>query len=144
MDILNKKPMKMTLKDFNNIDKSSYVGYYWFSNKEKPELVNFKNLEENEIPFVIEGYLYNETEKISISIRNFNGKYVITQFVLSDYGKDNKKFKLLDEKSFPAYKLDGIKEIIFRELQQKAKDDLDFFTYEKVVEIFVGFEYNNQ
>lgn len=133
----------MTLEDYNKIDKSNYVGYYWFSDKEKPELENFETLEENKIPFVIEGYLYNKDNKISIAIKNLNGKYVITKFDLSNY-MDNSDYKLLEEKELPAYKLDAIIKIKFRELQQKVTDDLGFITFDKVADIFVGFEPNNQ
>ncbi len=139
MDTFQKKQHKMTLDDFNKIENlSQYEGYYWYSDSENPILDNFGKLEAGTIPFVIEGYLYNNTKQHSIAIKNYNGEYVITEFYLNDINA--KEYNLLEEVKFPAHKLEGIKHIIFRELQQKETDDLDFFFWKKVANIFVGFE----
>jgi len=141
MDTLLKKHNKMTLENFNKIDFKNYIGYYWFSDSENPVINNISKLEEDKIPFVIEGYLYNEQSKHSISIKNFNGKYVITEFKISEFEKeDNNEYKLLDAIAYPAYKLDNINKIIFRELQKKEMDESGFYFYKKVAQIFVGFE----
>lgn len=128
----------MDIKDFNNIDFSKYIGYYWNSDAEKPIQSNFKKISENTLPFVIEGYLYNEHEEISISVKNYNGKYIINQFDLNNIGEN---LRLSKEIEYPAYssKLKGVKKLKFKELQEKMSDDNGFFVWEKVANIFVGF-----
>lgn len=128
----------MEIINFNKLDKSMYEGYYWYSNAETPFFNDFKNLSQNELPFVTEGYLYNNSLKHSISIKYFNGKYLIYEFKLTEI-EQNSEYNLLNEKNFPMLNSGIYKNIIIRELQKKIFDN-DFYTWTKVANIFTGFK----
>lgn len=132
--------MKIEIEGFNKIDLIGFDGYYWYSDAEKPKQTNFGPLKEGEIPFVIEGFLYNDKTKLSISIKNYNGKYLINQF---DLNQVEANYRLSTElKSYPAYssKLTHVKNLIFKEMEKKIIDEDNFFYWKKVANIFVGFE----
>jgi len=131
--------MGIEIKTFNQLDLSDYEGYCWYSNAEYPKQNSFKPLIDGEIPFVIEGFLYNHKKKLSISIKNYNGKYLINQFDLSRI--DGNLRLSADVKSYPAYssKLTEVKTLKFIELQEKITDEMKFSYWKKVVNIFVGF-----
>lgn len=73
---------KITTDDLQSLPKTSWEGYAWNSDAAKPlpfsktDTVDFDAIL-NELPFVVEGYLYNDVEKISITIRHFNGTYYL-------------------------------------------------------------------
>lgn len=61
-------------------------GYLWHSDQTEPETYNNKPVElildEKINPFVIEGQLYSDEEKKSISIKFIDGKYVVKTYDL--------------------------------------------------------------
>ncbi len=73
---------KITIDDIQSLPKTSWEGYVWDSDATKPlpfsktDTVDFDSILK-ELPFVVEGYLYNEEKKISITIRHFNGTYYL-------------------------------------------------------------------
>jgi CRISPR type III-associated protein (TIGR04423 family) len=61
-----------------------FEGYYWYSDKSAPQALDNETISEsifnlNELPFIVEGNLYNDKEKISINIKNIDGEYLITR-----------------------------------------------------------------
>lgn len=75
------------ITDFNTIPDCEYEGYIWYSDSEKPKI--FKNEKFNadlltKLPFVVEGMLYAEKEKISIRIVNIDGAYRIAKMTLEN------------------------------------------------------------
>lgn len=69
----------------HKIDKATYEGYMWESDKTAPEIYHGKeeidfSLTDGENPFIVEGQLYDRENNISISIRFVDGKYIITRF----------------------------------------------------------------
>lgn len=134
--------MKIKIEDLNKMDLTGFEGYYWYSDAEKPIQTGFQPLKAGEIPFVIEGFLFNEKSQLSISIKNFNGNYVINQFNLSQIQIDD-GHRLSDKpKLYPAYssKLALVKKLKFKELEKKMTNEDNFFYWKKVTNIFVGFE----
>ena len=95
-----------------------------------------KKLESGTIPFVIEGFLFDSKKKKSISVKHFNGEYIITEFV--DEKLDNIRF--IGEHSFPAYKLDGIKYVKRIKMQELIPLENGFAVWQNVADVFVGFE----
>jgi CRISPR type III-associated protein (TIGR04423 family) len=73
--------------NINEIPDINYEGYLWYSDKTKPEIINskkrFGKSMMKELPFVIEGNLWAEIEKISISIKNIDGEYQIFKYDLN-------------------------------------------------------------
>ncbi len=128
----------MNLSEINNLDFSHFEGYLWFSNAEYPtfDIKELKELEENVIPFVIEGFLFDETNKQSISIKNFNGKYVITSFDLTN----KNMIRFLEEHQYPANKMEGIEAIKKQKMQELIPDEDGFAVWQTVAEVFVGFK----
>lgn len=69
----------------HKIDKATYEGYMWESDKIAPEIYHGKeeigfSLTDGENPFIVEGQLYDKENDLSISIRFVDGKYLITRF----------------------------------------------------------------
>ncbi len=62
-----------------DIPDHNYSGYVWYSDAEKPIIIETKepfHLDMlTELPFIIEGHLFCESEQISIQIKNIDGQY---------------------------------------------------------------------
>ncbi len=73
----------MTIKEryklIDEIPEQEYIGYIWYSDAEKPTIIGPKEPFHlgmlTELPFIIEGHLFCESEKRSIQIKNIDGKY---------------------------------------------------------------------
>lgn len=67
-----------------NIQLRNAQGYLWYSDQTEPETYNNKPVElildEKRNPFIIEGQLYSEEEKKSISIKFIDGKYIVKTY----------------------------------------------------------------
>lgn len=77
---------KITIQD---IDFSlNYEGYYWYSNRKKPVLVENEPITADiftPMPFIVEGNLYCKNTNTSIAIKNIDGEYYIHRVNLSDF-----------------------------------------------------------
>lgn len=78
-----------------NITKD-FQGYIWMSDQTKPEVFDFNNekllvLDDNKNPFVIEGQLYDKTQKKSYSIKYVDGKYIVMPYDVTDDEVKNAK-----------------------------------------------------
>lgn len=104
------------------IRKGKYEGYLWWSNSTKPEVLIDKEfeelvLDENTLPFIIEGQLYEKTSKTSYSIRYIDGNYyvVMTEISADDLLKG-------DVKHFLSHRMDGIGRLVFIQYWDVAED----------------------
>ena len=79
--------MKNRYKKINieDIPEGNFDGYYWYSNKTKPEIISKKKIDKNkftQLPFVIEANFYSNETETSIQIKNIDGKYHIASIDL--------------------------------------------------------------
>jgi CRISPR type III-associated protein (TIGR04423 family) len=92
-----------------DIPALSYEGYLWYSDNKNPLVIkdDFKDDLLSELPFVLEGNLWAEKEKLSISIKHINGDYIISSFSLDTIDDlDNKSKKFLSSiPDFTQYKI---------------------------------------
>lgn len=64
-----------------------YEGYLWLSNSVMPIVfdnqtidMELKELKEGMMPFIVEGQLYSQTEKISYSIKYVDGRHIVSKY----------------------------------------------------------------
>lgn len=67
------------------IEKRKYSGYVWMSDKDHPEKVLHNEeycLEraDDANPFVIEAQLYSSEDKVSVSVKYVDGKYIVKEY----------------------------------------------------------------
>jgi CRISPR type III-associated protein (TIGR04423 family) len=102
---------------------TAFEGYYWYSNASKPVVLDNQRLSEalfTQLPFIIEGNLYNEEKGMSINIKNIDGQYLITQAYLGGLNPAH-----ISEQNYLAHDLKGIKAIkLVHYWQESAADDL--------------------
>ncbi|WP_420572792.1 TIGR04423 family type III CRISPR-associated protein [Kordia sp.] len=100
----------------------SWSGYLWQDDTHKPfvfidQLVNYREYFMTKIPFIVEGFLVNETATISLTIKNIDGVY---------YCYKSENFATLKNvQTFPAHKTfenTGIKALQFIPIFKKQKD----------------------
>ncbi len=64
----------------------NFEGYYWYSNKQKPEIITGEPIQHGwftELPFVVEANFYSADAKLSIQVRHVEGQYQVTRIDLS-------------------------------------------------------------
>ncbi len=97
----------------------NYQGYYWYSNKPKPQLVEKISKEIfTTLPFIVEGNLYCAEKNISISIKNIDGEYHIYQADLNGLAKDQKTVQ-----EYIAHDLEGVKKIKMLHYWEESEPD---------------------
>jgi CRISPR type III-associated protein (TIGR04423 family) len=89
------------------IEKAKYQGYLWYSDEQVPKILDDEVFEleigNTQNPFIIEGQLFDGIH--SISIKFIDGKYIVKQFIISDFegiDKDDlylypNRMKILDD-----------------------------------------------
>lgn len=82
----------------NKIEKSLYTGYLWKSDSPHPEvLIPAQEYEyapvDSENPFIIEGFLYDEDNHISYSIKSVDGECFIHRYDLNTFNNVEKREK---------------------------------------------------
>lgn len=147
----------------------SYEGYLWMSDRSSPIVVNAgqslgkieyeihpvlyvfgtdSQPDENKLnplksenPFIIEGYLFDAKNNISISIKHVDGKYMVKALDLSTLPE------LCEEQVFLSYRMEAIKKLIFKQVWREEKDEYcDWEGNEKMQVlqpaefVFVGFK----
>jgi CRISPR type III-associated protein (TIGR04423 family) len=135
----------MAMQGINKIDTldkiptGNYEGYYWLSDAEQPILVNDKNkFDASKIginPFIIEGMLWDDVNKISIMISH-TGKYQIWEYKLIELEGEK------EEKEYMAHRLDGISKVCFTQLWQEEPDANceGMLALKMKAQIFTGFK----
>ena len=124
----------MNLQDIKN---RHYEGYLWYSDQERPLLVNGNvTLPKGNNPYIQEGMLWCKEEQISIMIRH-TGRYQIGEFDLNELEKKGAK---LEPEQYLAHKLD-FSELKFYQLWELEEDPLcaGYQTYKQKAIIFAGF-----
>lgn len=127
----------------DKIKNGTYQGYVWMSNAEKPEIIQGefdKSLDPLFNPFIIEGFLYNESDGISYSIKYVDGNYLIIETKV-----DEEKYFESKEEFYANPKLQeqGIKKLKFYREWVAVKDELCAGNMEVLQPgklVFVGFE----
>lgn len=103
------------------IEKSTYQGYLWYSDKDQPKVLNNVDseitLDETKNPFVIEGQLFDG--KRSISIKYVDGKYIVKKYVLAELPKED-----FTEQSLLAHRMKDVKSLNFRQYWREQEDEL--------------------
>ena len=63
-------------------------GYLWWSDQQKPKVYQDESidicLDEAKNPFVVEGQLYDEENKVSYSIKYVDGQYLINKYKVDE------------------------------------------------------------
>jgi len=132
---------KIKLTDIDLSQK--YEGYLWWSNKPKPEVYQNQQLpewpKEKANPFIIEGQLYDLSNKMSYSIRFVDGEYFIHCF---DVNELNTKVKDKIEKEYLSNRLDGVSKLRFIEFWRPQEDKLceGMEVLQPAEVVFVGFK----
>jgi len=121
------------------IEKAKYEGYIWYSDSAKPEIFKREierelNLNDTENPFIIEGQLYCEEKKLSVSIKYVDGKHIVNKFNLSEEPETT------DQEYLAEFRNDaGLK---FRQLWKPESDPLceNFEVLKPAGFVFIGFK----
>jgi len=118
------------------------VGYIWWSDKAEPEIVQNKSvvLKNEEIPFIIEGQLFDDKSKTSYSIKYVDGEYKLKPYVVAD--EDFNKSNVVLRK-YQSHRMGG-KILQFLEYWKAEKDELclDMEVLKPTEVVFVGFKEN--
>ncbi len=129
--------------DLQNIDLTiNYEGYLWWSNKKKPDVLQENLLAslpaESDNPFIIEGNLYDEKNKLSCLIKFIDGKYFVYRFNLKELDKTEFIKKEYLPNRFPK----EIEKLCFREYWKPEKDEFceDMDVLKPAMTVFVGFK----
>lgn len=83
-----------------------YDGYYWMSDKRKPEVVRNEKIDKEKfdsLPFVVEANFYCAKENKSLQIKNIDGEYHVAEIDFKNLPEDK-----YDEHVYIAHDLDGI------------------------------------
>lgn len=125
------------------IPDSDYTGYYWMSDSPTPVEVigNFptEKLQNNSIPFVLEGNLFDKEKNMSITIRHDGEKHIICQYDLNNMeGIEKHEVYLIP------HRLRGKERMIFWELWKEEVDALcdGMKTLKPYARLFAGFDNN--
>lgn len=98
--------MKRISIDELNFDLA-YEGYYWYSNKSKPEIADKLTKDIFTLfPFIVEGNFYSQEKEISISIKYIDGEYKVFQACLKDLPANQ-----VTHEEYIAHDLEGVKKI---------------------------------
>lgn len=117
------------------IEKSSYEGYIWHSDKAEAEVINGEfslNIDSCENPFIVEAYLLDNITKTSHSIHFVDGSYIHTQTKVTDE----------DIANAVTYEGNKMKNLCFTQRWEIREDPFccDMKTKVPGSKIFVGFE----
>lgn len=131
--------MKITSISKYEIPGFPFEGYLWKSNSSSPEIIDNRLVTPSELedlPFVVEGLLFSEKERVSIRIVHLDGHYRIARMDLSE---------IPDE--FEIYQLDKIKFIDKQALKLYQHFELlpdpvfpDNETWQPTWSAFIGFK----
>lgn len=123
----------------DEIEKSLYTGYIWYSNKTIPDVLLNEEFPldglNSQNAFIVEGQLCND--KISISIKFVDGEYIICKYDLSNYEK-TAAIEFVPNRMSDK----GVEKLMFKRVWEAEKDplccDMDVLQPKELV--FVGFK----
>ena len=95
---------------------------------------------EKQNPFIAEGNLYAESDKVSISIRHIDSGYIITKVDFAEISA-NETMEVSDQKYLHVNKHDSSK-VLLKQVWSEQNDDntIDFKVLKPLIKAFVGFE----
>jgi len=97
-----------------------YEGYVWYSNQQYPEIRStIRKSDFMTMPFIIEGNLFAKNERISISIKNVDGEYLIMQGDLSGLPGD----QITELEYITTHKLPGISKVKLVRFWDEVEDE---------------------
>ena len=115
------------------------VGYIWWSDKAEPEIIQNKSvvLKNEEIPFIIEGQLFDDKSKISYSIKYVDGQYILKDYIVAE--KDYESPNVVKE--YRSYRM-GENILKFLEYWESQEDELclGMKVLQPTKVVFVGFK----
>ncbi len=127
--------------EISEIDYSlPYDGYYWYSNKQKPEIIKGKTLTKEiftSLPFIIEGNFYNDSKGLSISIAHIDGIYIVQQANIKALPENQ-----ITEQDYIAHDLEGVSKIKMLQYWEEGQPDellADMTTLIPAWQAFKGF-----
>lgn len=101
------------------IEKAKYSGYLWESDQKEPQVIIEEECEfsfdDNQNPFVVEGFLYDG--KTSYSIRYVDGRHIVNKFIIEELPKEYSEQTYISKFK----KVSGLK---FRQYWKPEPDDL--------------------
>lgn len=121
----------------------SYQGYLWISDKDWPEVFQDKSLpawpDETTNPFIVEGNLYDEKNKLSYLIRFIDGVYHVYRFDLMQMSEKEFISKSYLPNRFPT----NIHKLCFREYWEPEQDKFceKMEVLKPTITAFTGFKY---
>ncbi len=74
---MNSAYKKIQIEDLDAL-KHSFIGYYWYSDQQKPESIKEQRIDSSwftQLPFVVEAHFYAPAEKVSVQVRYLDGTY---------------------------------------------------------------------
>ena len=106
------------------IDKARYEGYVWMSDQQEPLVIcpdeEFEmTLCDEDNPFVVEGNLWDATNRVSIMIKYVDGKYIVRRTEVTDECKKN-----ATRKEFLPHRVKGVKKLVLLQCWNEEKDPL--------------------
>ena len=123
------------------IDKAGYEGYVWMSDRQEPSVISpdeaFEmTLCDNDNPFVVEGNLWDATNRVSIMIKYVDGKYIVRRTEVTDECRKN-----ATRKEFLPHRIEGVKKLAFLQCWDEVEDPLceNMVTLQPGKLLFVGF-----
>ncbi len=128
------------------IPKAKYVGYIWYSDSKRPEVLTGDKEyggftpDAAANPFIIEGNLWDDDNRTSISIRYADGRYYIHRTVLtSEEVKGTTDHSTV--KTYVAHHIDGYKYLRFAQLWEPRTDPMceGMEVLEPSKLVFIGF-----
>lgn len=124
------------------IDKARYEGYVWMSDSSEPSVVFPDNewgmtFSDTDNPFVIEGNLWNATERVSVMIKYVDGKHIVRCTVVTDEDVKN-----VTRKEMIPHRIDGVDNILFLQFWTEVEDPLceNMVSLQPGKLVFVGFK----
>ncbi len=135
---------KIEPSGISSLAENTFQGYIWYSDKEFPKILVNEAITEahfTDLPFIIEGFLYDEKKKISLHIKNFDALYHIVKFDVGELTENNKHLKIEDF-TVPSHRIAGYKKLKFKKVYTLKEDTInpDFHFWEEELNIFTGFK----
>ena len=108
--------------EITEIPEANYQGYIWYSDSDHPKVHTGDKayggtLDPKANPFIIEGNLWDEANRASISIRYVDGRYYIHRTVLTSDEVKNYK-------TFVAHRIEGCTYLRFVQLWEPRTDTM--------------------
>lgn len=125
-----------------NIEKDIYQGYLWYSDSNTPTVIDGEfslQLSDTQIPYVVEGQLFNITKRESMSIKFVDGRYITAVYKVLD---DDFNSVDVDLCEYLPHRMPNISGLLFLKYWTPVTDELccGMPTLVPSKKVFVGFK----